>query len=76
MYDLRSEQPYQQPYQTASFSQGFASVPKEVLTITIEIGNGQSENIIIHEGDDPRELARQFARKHGIGEQLTDLLAE
>ena len=30
----------QQPYQTASFSQGFASNPKEVLTITIEIGNG------------------------------------
>lgn len=46
------------------------------MTITIEIGNGQNENIIIHEGDEPRELARQFARKHGIGEQLTELLAE
>ena len=46
------------------------------MTITIELGNGQNENIIIHEGDEPRELARQFARKHGIGEQLTELLAE
>ena len=27
---------------------------KELLTITIEIGDGQNENIYINEGDSPR----------------------
>ena len=48
----------------------------ELMTITIEIGDGQNENIFVREGDDPKQLAREFAKKHGIGEQLTDLLAE
>lgn len=46
------------------------------MTITIEIGDGQNENIFCREGDDPYVLAREFAKKHGIGEQLTDLLAD
>ncbi len=49
---------------------------KETLTITIEIGNGQSENIYVGDGDSPMQLAKQFALKHGLGEQLTVLLAE
>lgn len=77
-------------YQTAQFSQGFSQVQqpgqghppqsqrssKELLTITIEIGNGQNENIHINEGDSPHALAADFARRHGINEQLTELLAE
>lgn len=77
-------------YQTAQFSKGFAmgQLPgqghsaktqrsnKELLTITIEIGNGQNENIHINEGDSPRALAEDFARRHGINDQLTELLAE
>lgn len=46
------------------------------MTITIEIGDGQNENILIHEKDSPRDLAKKFAIKYGIGEQLTGLLAE
>ena len=45
----------------------------------MDIGNtdGDTANILIREGDDPRELAADFARKHGIhSEQLRDLLAE
>ena len=49
---------------------------KELLTITIEIGNGQNENIHINEGDSPHALASEFAKRHGINEQLTELLAE
>lgn len=26
---------------------------KEILTLTIEIGEGQNDNILIHEGDNP-----------------------
>jgi hypothetical protein len=45
------------------------------LTITIDIGGGQQENIEVFEGDEPYELARQFALKHNLNVQLTDLLA-
>jgi len=54
--------------QTAQFSHGFAQPNKELMTITIEIGDGQNENILIREGDSPRELAKKFALKYGIGE--------
>ncbi len=46
-----------------------------MLTITIDIGGGQQENIEVFEGDDPYDLARQFAEKHGLNGQLTELLA-
>jgi len=41
---------------------------KELLTITIEIGDGHNENIYINEGDSPRALAVNFAKRHGINE--------
>jgi hypothetical protein len=37
---------------------------KELLTLTIEIGDGQNETILIYEGDDPNQLANAFAIKH------------
>ena len=40
----------------------------ELLTITIEIGTGENETIIVKEGDHPQDLAREFAAKHGISE--------
>jgi len=49
---------------------------KELLTITVEIGNGQQASILIREMDDPWMLADQFARQHGVGDALRDLLAE
>ena len=56
----------EQRYQTASFSNNNAGPRKQLLTITIEIGNGQNENILIREGDSPRDIAHEFAKKHGI----------
>lgn len=41
---------------------------REILTLTIEIGEGQNDDILIFEGDDPNYLAAEFAAKHGIGE--------
>ncbi len=49
---------------------------RELLTITVEIGNGENAPILIHEGDDPNELAAEFCYLHGIGTELLDLLAE
>jgi len=34
---------------------------RELLTITIDLGGGQQENIIVNEGDDPYYLASVFA---------------
>jgi hypothetical protein len=41
---------------------------REILTLTIEIGEGQNDDIAIYEGDDPNYLAAEFAAKHGIGD--------
>ena len=50
-------------------------MPAELLTITIDIGNGKQENIQVFEGDDPYTLAKDFAQKHGLDLRLTELLA-
>ena len=62
-------------YQNGRLDQSYES-KKEILTLTIEIGEGQNDNILIHEGDDPNVLAKAFASKHNIGDQLKELLAE
>jgi hypothetical protein len=46
------------------------------LTLTIEVGEGQTDDILVHEGDQARKLATAFALKHQIGEQLKELLCE
>mmetsp|Transcript_34058 Transcript_34058/g.33253 ORF Transcript_34058/g.33253 Transcript_34058/m.33253 type:complete len:109 (+) Transcript_34058:303-629(+) len=48
---------------------------KELMTITIDLGNGRMENIVVMERDDPMELAQRFALKHGLNERLQNLLA-
>ena len=40
---------------------------KEILTLTIEIGEGRSENILICEGDVPFQLAADFDNRYQIG---------
>jgi hypothetical protein len=41
---------------------------REILTITVDIGNanGEQANIVIREGDEPMQLAFEFAERHGI----------
>lgn len=43
---------------------------KELLTITVEIGNGQKENIIIYENDDAEQISEEFWNKHQIQDEL------
>lgn len=49
---------------------------KQLLTLTIEIAEGQNETILIMEGDDPNQLASDFCLKHGLDTDLEQLLAE
>jgi len=46
------------------------------LTITVEIGGGRQAQILIHEYDNPEDLAVDFCSEHGISENLIPLLAE
>lgn len=37
-----------------------------VLVMTVEISEGQNHTLTVHEHDEPADLAREFARKHGL----------
>ncbi|OMJ94831.1 hypothetical protein SteCoe_1850 [Stentor coeruleus] len=47
---------------------------RELLTMTVEIGDGRQDIIAIHENDDPADLARVFADKHGLDDSLMQSL--
>ena len=49
---------------------------KELLVMTIEIGNGRQETIHIHEDDDPAELAKEFCILHGLNPSIVVPLAQ
>ena len=48
---------------------------EELLTITIDLGGGYTENIIVVDGDDPFQLAKEFAVRHSLNPRLEELLA-
>ena len=70
---LRGEE--EEVYEEAQEPTGQGNTQQELLTITIDIGNGMQENIQVFEGDNPYELARDFAHRHSLDLRLTDLLA-
>ena len=47
-----------------------------MLTITVDIGNGEFENLQICENDNPDAIAFEFCVKYGIKDKLRELLAE
>jgi hypothetical protein len=47
-----------------------------LLTLTIEVAEGQNETIAIYEGDDPMILACEFADRYQLDPALQDLLAD
>ncbi|CAI2384022.1 unnamed protein product [Moneuplotes crassus] len=49
---------------------------KELLTITVEIGNGQQENIVIMQGETADEVAEKFCNKYDMNEELKLLFKE
>ena len=49
---------------------------RELLNIAVEIGEGKWANILLREHDDPRTVSYEFALKHGLSEQLRDILEE
>ena len=42
----------------------------EILNITVDIGSGRQDRVIVHEFDDPNVLAREFALRHNLNQKL------
>ena len=49
---------------------------KELLVMTIEIGNGNHDTIHVSENDDPADLAKDFCMKHGLSPNIVVPLAQ
>jgi hypothetical protein len=47
---------------------------RKLLVITIEVGNGRQEQLIIYESDDPQKAAEEFCNKHSYDRELRDML--
>lgn len=47
---------------------------RKLLIVTIEIGNGEQENLTIFENDDPQLVAEHFCIKHQIDAELQDII--
>lgn len=51
-------------------------VGEEKLIITIDIGDGRKDELIVCEDDDPLTLAKEFCAKHHLGQAACKALAE
>lgn len=49
---------------------------KELLIMTIEIGDGQKDTLRVFENDDPNDLAKAFCEKHGLNPNIIYPLAQ
>ena len=49
---------------------------KILLHMTVEIGDGRSDTIHVHEGDDPRVLADEFCQTHDLSVNVVEPLAD
>jgi len=69
---------YQQINREKYFSNQDLNPPEkqELLTITVEIGNGEQENIIILNDDTAQKVAERFCDKYDMNEDLKILFTE
>jgi len=49
--------------------------PRVLVHVTVEIGDGRSGTIDVHEGDTPEELAAAFVQMHGLSNNVIEPLA-
>ncbi|CAG9313240.1 unnamed protein product [Blepharisma stoltei] len=59
-----------------SFSRSLSEDKHEILIMTIDIGDGRSDDLTVHEGDKPEILAEQFCLKHNLGADVEEALKE
>lgn len=54
----------------------FGAQQQELLTITVEIGNGEKENIVVLTTDTPEDVADRFWGKYDMTDELRDIFVE
>lgn len=52
----------------------FNQKDRKLLIVTIEIGNGEQEQLTIYENDNPQEIAEEFCNKHNIDRDLQEII--
>lgn len=57
-----------------SFNYSTDNKGNEILIMTIEIGDGITDDLVVHEDDKPQTLADQFCKKHGMGLDVKEAL--
>lgn len=70
--------PYHPPKARNNFANPDLDVPEEeeLLTITVEIGNGEKENIVIMNNDTPEEVASRFCNKYEMNDELKNIFTQ
>lgn len=49
---------------------------KEILVIKVEVTEDQQDEIVVHENDEPTDLAKKFCSKYGLDQRMWVTLAE
>ena len=47
---------------------------REILQITIELGDQETDVIKVHENDEPADLAAEFCKRHGLDAKNLEIL--
>jgi hypothetical protein len=61
----RGEDNKQEEHDQNEHQEGEGNERVPLLFVDVNLGNGESERIVIHEGDDPQALAHKFVDDHG-----------
>lgn len=48
---------------------------RKILIVSVDIGDGRTDEIEVHEYDEPEDLAKAFAARYGLSEQLSQALS-
>ena len=53
-----------------------AHTGKELMRVSVDLGNGNHETILVREGENSSSIARSFAKKYSLPESTEFLLKE
>jgi hypothetical protein len=74
-HNLRAGSDYKESYEDNG-KYSAEGEEKELLIMTIEIGDGQKDTLRVFENDDPNDLAKAFCDKHGLNPNIIYPLAQ